>query len=110
MVSVYVFHTGIPASNLHMVGQIITMWKYKFARDWSKKLIFAVGGNSRASGAAADVKIWTTNNFRLISPVQTNSERKKSKLVFNGFSSSTKGGFCVAWFLYRMDPEGVSQY
>ena len=79
-----------------MLGQILT---------WS--------GNRRASGAAADVNIWTTNrtvfDYR-ISPVQTNSECKQTKLVFNGFSSSTNGEFCIAWFMYRMDSEGLASY
>ena len=95
--SIYIYvYIGIAASNLHMLGQILT---------WS--------GNRRASGAAADVNIWTTNrtvfDYR-ISPVQTNSECKQTKLVFNGFSSSTNGEFCIAWFMYRMDSEGLASY
>ena len=94
---IYIYvYIGIAASNLHMLGQILT---------WS--------GNRRASGAAADVNIWTTNrtvfDYR-ISPVQTNSECKQTKLVFNGFSSSTNGEFCIAWFMYRMDSEGLASY
>ena len=94
---IYVYiYIGIAASNLHMLGQILT---------WS--------GNRRASGAAADVNIWTTNRTvfdYIISPVQTNSECKQTKLVFNGFSSSTNGEFCIAWFVYRMDSEGLASY
>jgi len=73
------------------------MWKYQFTRlnlIGAKNLSLQLEGKQWASGAAADVKIWTTNNFRLISPVQTNSECKKSKLVFNGFSLP---GFCTGW-------------
>ena len=96
-VPVYIcIYIGIAASNLHMLGQILT---------WS--------GNRRASGAAADVNIWTTNRTvfdYIISPVQTNSECKQTKLVFNGFSSSTNGEFCIAWFVYRMDSEGLASY